>query len=255
MEIEKVKYFIDHPGEYTIRILNNIGQQKNQKETMIETLQLYKDIDSNYEYIIKNYTSEFCSIYKDFNYLLLRLNTRGIEAFSYFIAGLIYSLNKFYKKTGNGETSNIKLYRGMRLDISELLNYQRYENSTLCFPSFTSTSNNLEIASQDERYGGRSTEIPTRIQEGLFSVVLTIDHKFGNGAVPNGINIQSISEYESESECLFLPFSFFTIRKVEINLEKYECDIYAENISRKFIFEEKMSNGYEINPYTDLIKF
>ena len=254
-EIEKVKYFMDHPGEYTIRILNSDGEQENQKETMINTLQLYKDIESNYIKIIHNYTSENCSVYKDFNYLLLRLNERGIEAFGYFISGLMYSLNKYHSKTGKGEQTNRKLYRGMRLDISELLNYERYEGSILCFPSFTSTSTSIKAASNPDRFGGRETEIPTRKQQGLFSVVLMIDHKFGKGAIPNGINIESISAYSSESECLFLPFSFFKVRKVSINLDDFECDIEVENISRKFILEEKMRNGYKIKPNQDLIKF
>ena len=246
IEIEKVKYFIDNPGEYTIRILDEFGQQRNQKETMLQTLELYKDIENNYKDIIKNYTSENCSVYKDFNYLLLRLNERGIEAFGYFIAGLIYSLNKFYKITGNGVESDINLYRGMRLDISELLNYERYENAILCFPSFTSTSKTLENA-------GRITSVPTRKQQGLFSVFIEIEHKYRRGSVPNGINIESIAQFQSESETLFLPFSFFKIKKVSIDLENFECDIKMENISRKVIFEERMQKGYEINPESDLL--
>ena len=254
-EIEKVKYFIDHPGEYIIRILDENGCQLNQKETMLNTLELYKDIETNYKKIIHNYTSEYCSVYKDFNYLLLRMNERGIEAFGYFMAGLMYSLNKFHDMTGNGESRNRELFRGMRLDISELLNYERYEGSILCFPSFTSTSTSIKSASDPDRFGGRKTDIPTRKQQGLFSVVLKIIHRFGYGAVPNGINIESISAFKSESECLFLPFSFFLVRKVDISLDNFECDIEVENYSRKFIFEEKMRNGYDINPKYDLIKF
>lgn len=252
-EIEKVKYFIDHPGEYTIKILNKEGEQADQKETMLKTLELYKDIESNYEKIIKNYTSENCSVYKDFNYLLLRLNERGIEAFGYFIAGLIYSLNKFYKISEKAEESNIKLYRGMKLDISELLNYERYENAILCFPSFTSVSKSFGVAANNDRYGGRETEVPTRKSEGLFSVVFSIDHKISRGAIPNGIKIESISYFETESETLFLPFSFFKVKKVSIDLDNFTCDIDLENICRTVIFEKKMKEGKEINLKTDLI--
>ena len=143
----------------------------------------------------------------------------------------------------------------MRLDISELLNYERFKGCILSFPSFTSTSTFIDYVADPDRYGGRLTSIPTRKQQGLFSVVLTIDYKFCEGAVPNVINIESISFFESESECLFLPFSFFKIKKVVIKLEDYECDIEVENLCRKFIFEEKMRDGYQINPQTDLIEF
>ena len=251
--IDKVIKFMDEPGEYKFRILNKDGEQKNQKETMLDTLKIYEDIESNYEKIIKNYILERCSVYKDFNYLLLRLNKRGIDAFGYFICGLNYSLNKFNKQ-GNGEKINRKLYRGMRLDMTELLNYERYKGQILCFPSFTSTSSSVQQAASPDRYGGRDTEIPTREIQGLFSVVLTIKHFSNSEAVPNASNIESISYYESESECLFHPFSFFKVTNVEINLKNYECDIELENYSRKSILEEKLMNGQEINFLEDYIQ-
>ena len=251
--IEKVKAFMDKPEEYKFRILNDEGDQSCQKETMLNTLKLYEDIENNYKAIIKNYTKERCSVYKDFNYLLLRLNERGIDAFGYFIAGLIYSLNKFNNE-GYGETNSRLLYRGMRLDMTELLNYERYEGNILCFPSFTSASKFLDIAAMPERYGGREVEIRTRAKEGLFSVVLTIKHNFSDGAVPNAINIESISNFQSESECLFLPFSFFLVKSVKINLKEFKCDIEIENISRKSIIEEKIKNGGELNFLEDYIQ-
>lgn len=250
--IEKVKAFMDNPGEYKFRILNDEGEQFCQKETMLNTLKLYEDIENNYKTIIKNYTKERCSVYKDFNYLLLRLNEKGIDAFGYFIAGLIYSLNKFNKE-GYGETNNRFLYRGMRLDMTEILNYERYEGNILCFPSFTSTSKFLDIAAMPERYGGREVEIRTRAKKGLFSVVLTIKYNFSEGAIPNAVNIESISNFQSESECLFLPFSFFLVKSVKINLKEFQCDIEIENISRKSILEEKIKNGGELNFLEDYI--
>ena len=249
--IEKVKNFMDNPDEYKFRILNKKGARENQIETMLETLKLYEDIENNYEKIIKNYTSECGSVYKDFNYLLLRLNEKGIDAFGYFIAGLIYSLNKFNKLTSNGEKSNRNLYRGMRLDMIEILNYKRYEGSILCFPSFTSSSKVLPAAAN--RYGGRNTSVPTREGEGLFSVVLEINHNFKMGAVPNTSNIESLSTFKTESECLIHPFSFFKVKKVDIKLERYECDIQIENYSRKLIIEEKIKDGYELDFKNDYI--
>ena len=252
--IEKVKAFMDNPEEYKFRILNNEGEQSYQKETMLNTLKLYEDIENNYINIIKNYTMERCSIYKDFNYLLLRLNKKGINAFGYFISGLIYSLNKFNKMTGNGEKSNRNLYRGMRLDMTELLSYERYEGEILCFPSFMSTSKKYSAAAEPEGFGGRDVEVETRESEGLFSVVLTIKYNFSNGAVPNGSNIESISQFPTESECLLHPFSFFKVKKVKIDLKNFECDIDLENYSRRSILEEKLKYGYEIDFNKDYIQ-
>jgi len=214
--IEKVENFMNNPGEYQFKILNKSGKRANQKETMLETLKLYENIEDNYEEIITNYTKERCSVYKDFNYLLLRLNEKGIEAFGYFIAGLIYSLNKFNQKTGAGEKTTRKLYRGMRLDMTELLNYERYKDSILCFPSFTSTSKFEKAAADPSYLGGRNVEVSTREQEGLFSVVLYINYRFHDDGIPNGSNIESISAFRSESECLLHPFSFLKLIKLTL---------------------------------------
>jgi hypothetical protein len=35
------------------------------------------------------------------------------------------------------------------------------------------------------------------------------------------------------------------VKKVTINLDKYECDIDLETVNRNCIFEEKMVNGIE----------
>ena len=156
--------------------------------------------------------------------------------------------------TGNGEKSNRNLYRGMRLDMTELLSYERYEGEILCFPSFMSTSKNYSAAAEPEGFGGRDVEVETRESEGLFSVVLTIKYNFSNGAVPNGSNIESISQFPTESECLLHPFSFFKVKKVKIDLKKFECDIDLENYSRRSILEEKLKYGYEIDFNKDYIQ-
>ena len=54
--IEEVKNFMDNPNEYKFRILNKDGKKIDQKETMLNTLKLYEDIENNYINIIKNYT-------------------------------------------------------------------------------------------------------------------------------------------------------------------------------------------------------
>ena len=50
------------------------------------------------------------------------------------MAGLKYSLDK--SDDIKGLKRDMQLFKGMRLDIIELINYERFEGQTICIPSF-----------------------------------------------------------------------------------------------------------------------
>jgi hypothetical protein len=52
--------------------------------------------------------------------------------------------------------------------------------------------------------------------------------------------------YEKEKEHVFLPFSFYYVRDVKIDIKKYTADIYLESIGKKEILEEIIKKGKEI---------
>lgn len=141
---EKVKSFIREPGDYRFEIVRG-KDSHSVEESILTVLKLYKDIEENYIEIIKNYTSQVGSIYQDFNKILRTLNLRGTEAFSYFIAGLMYSLDKYRVKYGKGIEYYTTLYKGMKMSVIDQLNYERYNGKIICFPSFFSTSVEKEI--------------------------------------------------------------------------------------------------------------
>ena len=186
--IQKAKYFMDNPGNYDLKIDAEKGE--TQKESMLKALSLFKDIDKNYELIINNYTKEKGSIYKDFNYLLLRLNKKGIEGFGWFMAGLMYSMDKYATKSCKGLKTNQYLYRGMRLDVIEVLNYERMIGQIITFPSFLSTSLIVEKAADPEHFGGRKVAIKTRKKTGKFSVVFTLHYRNNENVLYNTVNFR-----------------------------------------------------------------
>ena len=63
--------------------------------------------------------------------------------------------------------------------------------------------------------------------------------------MPCGINVQEESAYD-EKEILFQPFSFYFVRKIDINKENYTADIYLETIGKTEILEEKIKKGKKI---------
>ena len=112
--------------------------------------------------------------------------------------------------------------------------------SIITFPSFVHTSMFVDKAADPDIFGGRSLSVSNRKNDGKFSVVY------------NTVNISSISNSQSEDECLFLPFSFYKVIDDKINLEKYEADIELQCFNRNKIIEKSIKNGNRLNDADDL---
>ena len=275
--IQKAKFFMKNQGNYKLQIIPNKGETK--EKSMLNALSLFNDIENNYELIINNYTKEIGSIYKDFNYLLLRVIKDGIEGFGWFMAGLMYSLDKYAKTANKGLKTNQYLYRGMTLDIIEVLNYERMVDSIITFPSFISTalitdkpsivslikkvasnsqSSSVIIKEDDplivpETFSGRYIKVEERVKNGKFSVMFTLHYRNNKDLLYNTVNISDISEYNNEKECLFLPFSFYKVLDVKIDLNCYEADIELDCYSRNKIIEQKIKEGKSLEFSEDLV--
>ena len=232
-----------------------IEQDENFKGTKIEllisTLQNFKDINSNEEEIIKIYTKNTGSFYGDFNQWLRELDPFAYKKISWFIASLMYQLND-YGKT-NGITTSKTFYRGIKMNYSDLLYYRRCKGKMICFPGFTSSSENLEVA---ENFGKQinSTDdsdnlltLDKRQKQQIFLTIIIINYKFREEYVSSAIDISKCSDYPDEMERLFLPFSFFKINEVEIKYEEYIAFIKLDTIGRKEILEKKINNSCRLS--------
>ena len=211
-------------------------KEKLNIESLLETLQRFKDINDNEEDIIQLYTKESDSYYKDFNNWLNISDPLAIQKTSWFIAGVMYSLNKYAEKNDKGLKKTLKLYRGIRSNLYDLLNYQRAKGKIICFPSFTSTSRNYEVA---ERFA---------FSEDNYKTIITIDYKHKKGFLPTAVDVSklAIKEHEYEEECLFLPYSFFIIQDVEINHKEKTAKIELTSIGRKKILENYLKEGINL---------
>jgi len=79
----------------------------------------------------------------------------------------------------------------------------------------------------------------------LFSVLFTIKNIWKKKWISNGINIQNESVYK-EKEILYLPFSFYYVSDIKLDLQNYTADIFLETIGKKQILEEEIKKGKEI---------
>jgi len=201
--VEKVNpYYLDlakqiFPNkEETIKFFRE--NTKESEETLNKIFQVDDNVLSdNIKIYIKNYTNEsFYYLY--LNKFLREGNFDAFRKLSSHLAKFIYKLydyrekNICYQKQSN-------LYRKMYLDPKDIKLYKESTGKVICYPAFTSTSLNHEYH-------------PQKYNENHELVLLEIEQ---NNTKFN-VSISKDSVYETEEEYLFLPFSFFKIKYVEL---------------------------------------
>ena len=210
-------------------------------KSLVESFKLFQQIEQNKKGIVQLYTNKN-AYYPVFNKWLYQLDFIAYEKTSYFLSGIMYSLDLFGDKQKN-KTLKKKIYRGMRLNLINLLPYKNNVGKIIVFPSFTSTTMNQVVC---ETFSGRIDDtdelVKARKSEKIFSVIFYISFDLKSNWIPNGIDVQDISCY-SEEEILFQPFTFFKITKVDINFDKNIADIDLEVIGRKEILENKIKDN------------
>ena len=238
-------------NKFNINIQNFIKEEKNEnlkhqnKEEIInsfKTFDLDKDLKFLNNLIIKEYTKN--TLYGDLNNWLKSLKTDVYEKISYYTARLMHSLNNYGLEQKKYFKKNVYLYRGEKKKYTYLLPYERAIGKIIVISSFTSTSQNMF---QAENWGGRNKSRDIYSQNGKFSVVYKIKNNAIENSIPCGINIQNVSEYYDEEEVVFQPFSFYRVKSVKFDYNKYTVDIELETIMKKEILEYKIQKGKKVN--------
>ena len=155
-------------------------------------------LDDNINKYVHNYTCEGF-YYRYLNKFLREGNFEAFRKLSSHVAKFIFKLYDYREKNlSNQKSSN--LYRRMYLNRNEIKKYEESIERVICFPAFTSTSINKDAFTP----GGcnNSDEL----------VLLIIEQNNTKSTVL----ISQFSDYPCEEEYLFLPFSFFKIKKVEL---------------------------------------
>ena len=232
---KKMEEYINSKEEKDLRI----GKKELIKS--FETFDLTKDLENLHKFIIHEYTRN--TYYSNLNKWLSTFSVEAYEIISYYTARLMYHLNSYALKSNLFYNENKILYRGTKATYIALLPYERLKGKIILFSAFTSISEDISVAIF---FSSRE-----RIQElykakKYFSVIFKIKNYFKNNCISCGIDIQSISKYEEEKEILFQPFSFYFVRNVKFDYEKYTVDIDLEIIPKKEILEEKIREGGKV---------
>ena len=206
---------------------------------LLNNLEVFSRGPRDYKKIIHEYTNE--SFYLLFNKWLKSVDPLAIRKIAFFIAGMQLSLNIYGKRENKGVYFNAELYRGTLLNYSKVLNYVRNIGNIITFPSFLSTTFDVNIAKDFSQF-----YFPKEAREGLFSANYIIYINPKNNWIAQGFDISNISSYKEEKEILFQPFCFFRIQKVNVDMNLNKCYIYMELVGKKEIWEQKMNNNSSI---------
>ena len=195
--------------------------------------------------IIREYTKNSISYY--LNRSLMNINISHNNPILYFISRLMYSLNSIALKHNRYLNKQEKIYRGVRIPYLPLLKFERGKGKIIFCSSFWSVGD-LRVAKAVSRPYGNNE---------LFSVIFEINCTFKKNCLSNPVYISPYSVFEAEREYLFLPFSFFHIKDVRIDMKNRKADIYLETIGKNQILEEGMKYGKEIeyNSYENIMQF
>ena len=228
--IKKMKLLIDEDGR--MNELRNIN--KNSLLKGFQTFNIKKDLNDLDKLIIREYISNI--FYNDLNRWLRNPKDNYFDVIAYFTSRLMYSLNTYAIRYGMFCYEDRKiLYRGLILSYSSLLQYERVKGKIIMTPSFISTNENYNLADKLSKYKGYLK----------FCVILIIINNHKPNWVSNAINVQLASEY-NEREFIFLPFTFFYVIDVQIDIRNFNAKIYLETIGKKEILENQIKNGKQI---------
>ena len=260
----KDKYYIRHEkiakyyGEFDEKlfqeamnkIIEYVSKDKNLKipdaNELIKSLMkfdknsFFGDIQAFNQLLIKEYTNN--TFYSDLNKWLLSLNKNSYEYTAYFTGRLMYCLNSFASKNKKYYNENKMIYRGIKMPYSNILIYERSVGKIIILSSFTSSTLDKNIAIE---WSGRNRIEEEYEKKLVFSVMFHIENIHKENWISNGVDIHEVSEYFVEQEVLYLPFSFYYVTKVEINLDKKIADIYLRTCGKKEIIEEKIKTEKE----------
>ena len=204
--------------------------------------ELKNDSQNSDELIIKEYTNGTFDVY--LNECLKNIDQELDESVAYFTSRLIFSLNSYALKNNMFFIKDKeKLYSGIKLPYSKILSYEKVKGQIITFPHFISTTENEFLAKNWARRGD-SIELYNITLN--FSVLFIITNIYNSNLISNGINIQNISVYKGEKEILFLPFSFFKVNEVIVDINNYTADIHLETVGKNEILETQIKKGKQI---------
>ena len=243
INIEKITEIIKREDEE-----KKLSGNQNKIIEGFSKFELKNDSQNSEELIIKEYLNSSFSEY--LNECLMNIDQELDESVAYFTSRLIFSLNSYaYKNNMFCIEDKKKIYSGIKLPYSKILSYEKVKDEIITFPHFISTTEDEFLA---KNWARRGDSIELYNETLHFSVIFIITNIYNSNWISNAINIQNLSDYKGDKEILFLPFSFFRVKEVNVDINNYTADIHLETVGKNEILETQIKKGKQIQYNSEL---
>ncbi len=213
------------------------------KKQLLTCFEMFSEVnEKNYEKIIITYlkNNNFSQL---LNTLLLQKDMSIIKTIGYFVGKFMYCLVEYGKKMKKGIDSGKTFYKGMELNIIDLLDFVKNGYSIISFPYFLSMASNKNLAEISSK---RNMPEKDRNEKGIYSVIMKIDYLYDDGFEPSIFDLKELAPYPDEEENILLPYSFLILKNIKIDSSKLIADIELEVIGKKEILEYKIKKSKEV---------
>jgi len=166
------------------------------------------------------------------NELLMKKDLSVYKKIGYFAGNLMHCLVEYGKKMKKGVNSKNTFYKGLNLNIIDLLEFLKNRNFMITFPYFLSTTDKINLA---EIFSKRNVPEKARKEKEFYSVIMKISYLYENGYEPSIFDLKGLSQYPDEEDYYLLPFTFLNLNKFTIDSNKYTADIEFLVIGKKEI--------------------
>ena len=256
-----ISYFFDENWEtpkYTKESLSKITKcleklsdiPNDDKELIRKTVKILNESKNFDKDCIRTYT-EIEGVYVILNKVMRNIG-KGYIDLVYFFGTYDYGIFKYLHDNPNkGLKSDITLKRDIILNELDFYAYTFSEGEIICFPSFTSTSRNINNEFNISLESIQSNKIDL---DNYIKVRMLFHYHYEEGKVSPGVDIDDISTCKGEKEVLLLPFTFVKFNKIiKKDENKYDFDFTIINQSKYLEFILKNSEVDEIKKSIDIL--
>ena len=227
----------------SINDYKNLNLSNYDKENLINCFHTFSELkNKNYEKVITCYLKDF-NFSQFLNSLLMKKDLSIYSKISYFAGNLMHCIVEYGKKEYRGIDSGLTLYKGIELNIVDLLEYLNNKNNKITFPYFFTMTDKKEFA---EITSKRNKFDNKRKAKELYSVIMKIKYLYDDGYEPCIYNLKDLCQYPDEEEYILLPFTFLKLENIAIDYKALTADLELEVIGKMDILEKDIKKGKSI---------
>lgn len=217
-----------------------IKKEESNKNELINCFNSFNLLlNENYTQIIKEYIKHD-NFSRYLNKLLMEKDPKIYNNIAYFVGNLMNCIVEYGKNEKKGIDHGKIFYKGLQLNIVEVLEFLKNINLLITFPYFLTMTTKINYAELSSKRKNNKKD------NNLFSVIMKIEYLHDEGYEPSAFDLSDLSQYPDEEDYYLLPFTFLYLKNIAFDLENLNADINLEIIGKSEVLEKEIKKGHKI---------